>query len=73
MGTKEFFRSVQFFDNGEDRESQKSARKLAAVGYAVESVPTSGASALVVEGYEVVGRTAIDNVVDQLVKTTRSR
>jgi len=58
---------IQFFDNGMDKDSLASVRKIEAAGYDVQFAPTSGPSALWVEDYEVVGGTDIRNVSEQLV------
>jgi len=59
---------IQFFDNGTDKASLASVKRIEAAGYDVQFAPTSGPSALWVENYEVVGGTAIREVTDQLVK-----
>ncbi len=59
---------IQFFDNGEDKESLTYAKKLEAMGYRVWYTPTSGASALAVNDYEVAGPSAIAELVKQLQK-----
>ncbi|MEE8451846.1 MAG: hypothetical protein V3R99_08025 [Thermoguttaceae bacterium] len=60
--------TIQFFDNEEDTASRESVRRIAAAGYSVLSLPTSGPPAIWVEGYEVVGRTAIRGFADNLIK-----
>lgn len=60
--------SIQFFDNGTDKDSLAGVQKIEAAGYDVQFAPTSGPSALWIEDYEVVGGTAIQNVSEQLVK-----
>lgn len=60
--------SIQFFDNGTDKDSLAGVQKIEAAGYDVQFAPTSGPSAMWIDNYEVVGCTAIQNVSEQLVK-----
>lgn len=62
--------TIQFFDNEEDAVSREFVHRLAGVEYSVLTLPTSGPSAIWVEGYEVVGRTAIGDFTDNLIKNT---
>lgn len=59
---------MQFFDDGEDEESRESVKQLENAGYKISYALTSGASALMVDGYEAAGRTAISRLVKQLIK-----
>lgn len=63
--------TIQFFDNEEDTASRESVRRIAEAGYSVLSLPTSGPPAIWVEGYEVVGRTAIGGFADNLIKKAK--
>jgi hypothetical protein len=60
---------IQFFDNGMDDDSLASVRKIEKAGYVVQFAPTSGPSALWIENYEVVGGTAIQSVIEQLIES----
>lgn len=60
--------TIQFFDNKEDTVSRESVRRIEAAGYSVLSLPTSGPSVIWVNGYEVVGRTAIRRHADILIE-----
>ena len=60
---------IQFFDNGRDKDSLASIRRIEDAGFHVQFTPTSGPSALWVGNYEVVGGTAIRDVTEQLVRS----
>ncbi len=63
---------INFFDNDQDEASRISIRSLEEAGYDVQTVPTSGASAMWVDHYEVVGPTAIRNLAKQLLEKQHS-
>ena len=58
---------VQFFDNGEDIKSRDCVLRIEQAGHSVISLPTSGPPRLWVEGFEVVGRSAISELADNLI------
>lgn len=58
---------LQFFDSGEDERSLESVEELEKSGYHVYHASTSGASALRVNDYEVIGPTAITGLVRQII------
>ena len=59
---------IQFFDNTEDTVSREFVRRLEEAGYSVLTLPTSGPPAIWVDGYEVVGRTAIGAFTTNLIR-----
>ena len=65
--------TIQFFDNEEDTATREFVRRIVEAGYSVLELPTSGPPALWIEGYEVVGRTAIGGFADNLIKKASLR